>query len=204
MRLIVKTLFLFAIIITFPGCLQTNNSTETVNEIIEKQENTETPKDKENKYRETSLDMSDWKIYKNEDLGIKLKQPSDWIHVTPEYPQKNNILLITHDNGRDSTQLIISKYNLTLEESLEAAPPSRSLFDTLGKIEEMTINNKVVTKQTLDYKNNDCTKVKYFHEISNTTTGVVEISGLCPTHPQGYDEVKQAVAKSVEFISVLK
>ncbi|WP_299245626.1 SH3 domain-containing protein [uncultured Aquimarina sp.] len=158
---------------------------------------------KQKEYFEKPIfDLSNWELYENEELGLSLKQPKDWMNFTVKnkgYKNwKENFILITHEDNEDPTQIIISKYKTPIKKILK----DKGFTGGFEKIQEIYINKKLIIKRTL-YFDHGCSLIQYFHEISNSMTGIVEISGVCISHQKDYDETKIKVAESVNFLNNL-
>ncbi|WP_298311110.1 SH3 domain-containing protein [uncultured Aquimarina sp.] len=144
------------------------------------------------------FDFSNWKLYDNEELGLSLNQPKDWMNFTVKNKShknwEENYILITHEDNEDPTQIIISKHKSPIQKILK----DEGFTGGFEKTQEIYINKKLIIKRTL-YFEHGCSSRQYFHEISNSITGIVEISGLCISHKKNYDRTKIKVAESVSF-----
>ncbi|MEN1786022.1 MAG: SH3 domain-containing protein [Bacteroidota bacterium] len=144
------------------------------------------------------IDTSDWINFKIENHNIILKQPQDWLNMTKnvKYLDQGNdsTILVTHEDGVDPTQVIIRAKNRSLE-TIENEIISKGWFK---KIEEIVSGGKKILKCTYFF-DNGCSNVRYFHKVTKNRTYVVEVSGTCNSHPEGYDESKIMVAESIKF-----
>lgn len=156
--------------------------------------------------------QNNYVAYNNSELGIELTHPSHWTVYTQKVPPKNwawreNLLAATFEPSADPTQVLIYRHPSSLEETLreteEISPDyNPQKWDAERTIvKEIRLDERTVTQRIQFQGINTCSKIEYFHTISPTATGVVEISGICPTHPDGYDAEKIKAAESVKFDS---
>lgn len=149
------------------------------------------------------------KIFRDDTLGVSFEYPSDWLVFSKDLNPERKVhqatyefgkfehgenTLIVHEDALDPTAVMIQTYDFGLDEALERWSNQETKFETI-KLAGVS----VVKITTTVNANNNCTSIRYIHDISSQRVGEVTVRSLCPSHPEGYDALKIKVAESVRF-----
>jgi hypothetical protein len=146
--------------------------------------------------------------YEDKELGIALGLPEGWLtfrHNEGNYAYPETTLLVVHEDSKDSTQVRIKKYPLSLTETMkttERTSPSSNpdMWNAAATtVEEGRLEGTDVVRRVQHQGKVECAAIDYFYALSQQETGVVEVSGVCASHDAGYDALKVEVAESVRF-----
>jgi len=107
----------------------------------------------------------------------------------------------THEAGFDPTRVEVKKVDDTIANLVAELSENQMFSTTTSEIIQTKGHTRQheVIKLSQSVTTNDCKHLTYLHEITESITGVVEIS-TCPSHGEGYDASKILVAESVEFL----
>lgn len=125
--------------------------------------------------------------------GVFYTNTVDSINVT-------NRTIYTHEAGSDPTRVEIKKIDDTIDNVASKLLEDPMFSTTTREYVEIPgeLKKEQLLKLTRSVTTNDCKWITYLHNITQSTTGVVEIT-TCPTHSEGYDATKIMVAESVKF-----
>lgn len=74
-----------------------------------------------NSDKSDDFDMSNWRIYRNVNLGFELKYPAEWLSRDGDWNQKVDLLYDANDNNVVSAQVYSRNLDLAHEDTLEKA-----------------------------------------------------------------------------------
>lgn len=144
---------------------------------------------------------SGWTTTTNQQLGIRFEQPADASVSSVSQKQTSdgttiNELTVT-PKGMDPTVV----HFFTTSASLDKAKNIQIYGFTQVKNSEFTnatIDGSAGTRRIDHYLNNDCTNELTVAEKGGVVYGFHIVQ--CPTHPQGYDQLRKDIADSLELL----
>lgn len=180
---------------------QSTNLQKSTSPIITKPEKTrESTGTEEANTAKNITTKPEWTTDTDQQLGISFERPTDAVVSPVKQRQTNdgitiNELIIT-PAGVDPTRV----HFFTADTSIEQAKNIKIYEFTKIKNSEfnnVTINNYPGIRRIDHYLNNDCTNEITVIEKNNLVYGFH--IAQCPTHPQGYDQIRRDIANSLRI-----
>jgi hypothetical protein len=149
----------------------------------------------------TQPSKSDWIITTNQQLGISFEHPADASVSSVSQKQTSDGAIINEltvaPKGMDPTVV----HFFTTSASLDKAKNIQIYGFTQVKNSEFTnatIDGRAGIRRIDHYLNNDCTNELIVAEKNGVVYGFHIVQ--CPTHPQGYDQLRKDIANSIKFL----
>jgi len=181
---------------------QITNLQESTPPAVTGQENTqESTESNETNTNETVTSKPGWTTATNQQLGIRFEYPADASISSVSQRETSdgttiNEMTVT-PTGMDPTTV----HFFTTSASLDQAKNIQIYGFTNVKNSEFvntTIDGRAGTRRIDHYLNNDCTNELSITEKNGVVYGFHVVQ--CPTHPQGYDQLRKDIADSLELL----
>lgn len=140
-----------------------------------------------------------WTSASNKTLGIQFIHPNDWI--VSELVERNSAdgisvsQISVYPDDVDATRV----YFFTTQTPLNDARNITllNLNTSQSEFKEVTINGYSGIQRTDLFTNNSCTRLVTLIERAGVVYGTDTVQ--CPTHPEGYDQIRTEVANSLKI-----
>ncbi len=159
------------------------------------------PRQSEPSATKVSLVKPNWTTTTNEQLGIRFALPADASvsSVNQKQTSDGTIIneLIVRPSGIDPT----SVHFFTTSATLDQAKNIKIYGSTSIKSSEFvntTIDGYSAIRRIDHYLNNDCTNELTFVDKNDLIYGYHIVQ--CPSHPQGYDQLRKDIVNSLEIL----
>ncbi|MDD4628320.1 MAG: hypothetical protein PHE68_02905 [Candidatus Peribacteraceae bacterium] len=151
------------------------------------------------RHPESNTTRPDWATATSEELGIRFEYPIDASVSKREQRQtvdgiSINEIIVT-PKGMDPTSIHFFSTNESFERTKKIQIYQSSVSSS--EFLNTTIDNHKAIKRIDHYANNNCTNELTFIESNGMVYGTHIVQ--CPTHPQGYDQLRREVASSLKF-----
>lgn len=148
----------------------------------------------------SSTTYSDWTAVDNHELNIRFSHPDDWVvsavtsRQTADGIEINELTVYPEITDPTRVHFFTTNTKVTPDTPLYIYRPQTEQYD----LQSITLNGMSGWRRTEKYLNNNCQNELTIFEQGNTTYGSHIIK--CPTHPTGYDQLREQVANSLEVI----
>ncbi len=149
----------------------------------------------------TSLPKTNWLSVTNEQLRIRFAFPADASvsSVTQKQTSNETVIneLIVRPSGIDPTSVHFFTTSATLDQA-KNIQIYESISIKSSEFTNTTVGGYKAIRRIDHYLNNDCTNELVFISKNDLVYGYHIVQ--CPSHPQGYDQLRKDIANSLELL----